>query len=283
MSDRQEKPLLGRRILVTRAAHQAGKLSARLRELGAEPIEYPVIAIAPPDDLDRLDQALARAARGGYDWVVFTSANGVAAVAERMAALGLEGMGFDRARVAVIGPATARAAAELLRRPADVMPSAYVAEALAAAMGDVRGQSVLLARADLARPALPQALRAAGAQVDEVVAYRTVVEEPAAARQPEPDVLGLLAQGQIDAITFTSSSTVRGFIARVGREALPDLRQVVIACIGPITAAAVRAEGLLPTVVAEEYTVNGLVAALARHYRRWDDRQRTMDDRQEDT
>ncbi|MCS7221785.1 MAG: uroporphyrinogen-III synthase [Anaerolineae bacterium] len=266
MNAKRDMPLSGKRVLVTRAAHQAGELSARLRELGAEPIEYPVIAIAPPKDLGRLDQALARAARGGYDWIVFTSANGVAAVAERMAALGLEGMGFGQARVAVIGPATARAAAELLRRPADVMPSAYVAEALAEAMGDVRGQSILLARADIARPALPQALRAAGAQVDEVIAYRTVTEEPAITRQP--DVLSLLAQGQIDAITFTSSSTVRAFIARVGRQALSDLHRVVIACIGPITAEAARAEGLSPTVVAEEYTVNGLVTALVRYYGR---------------
>lgn len=268
MSARQEMPLLGKRILVTRAAHQAGELSAKLRELGAEPIEYPVIAIAPPEDSSRLDQALARAARGGYDWIVFTSANGVAAVAERMAALGLERMGLGQARVAVIGPATARAVAELLRRPVDVMPSVYVAEALAAAMGDVRGQSVLLARADIARPALSQALRAAGAQVDEVIAYRTVIEEPTAVKQPELDILSLLAQGQIDVVTFTSSSTVRAFIAHVGRQALSDLHRVVIACIGPITAETVRAEGLSPTVVAEEHTVGGLVTALAKYYKR---------------
>jgi uroporphyrinogen III methyltransferase/synthase len=272
MSTKQKMPLWGRRILVTRAAHQARELSVRLRELGAEPIEYPVITITLPDDLDRLDQALSRAARGEYDWVVFTSVNGVAAVAERMAALGLERRGFSRARVAVIGPATAHAVTELLRWSVDVMPPAYVAEALAAAMGDVRGQSVLLARADIARPALPQALRAAGAQVDEIVAYRTVVERTTAAASQESNILDLLIRQQLDAITFTSSSTVRGFIAHLGRTVLSSLSQVVIACIGPITAETARAEGLLPTVVAKEYTIEGLVKALAQYYQAIDNR-----------
>ena len=253
-------PLAGRRVVVTRASHQAGELSTRLRALGAVAIEYPVIAIAPPEDLHRLDETLMRAAHGRFDWLVLTSANGVAAIAERMAHLGLESAALQHIRIAVIGPATAEAVRSRLGRDVDLMPSTYVAEALARALGDVRGRRFLLARADIARPALSQALRAAGARVEEVTAYRTVIARGG------PDVPALLARGEIDAVTFTSASTVRNFLARVGEDALPHLRRVVLACIGPITAKALRAQGLSPTVVAAEYTIEGLVQALVRYY-----------------
>ncbi|NOZ26715.1 MAG: uroporphyrinogen-III synthase [Chloroflexi bacterium] len=255
-----DKPLLGRRVVVTRAAHQAGELSAKLRALGAEPIEYPVIAIAPPEDLEQLDRAVSRAAHGAYDWIVLTSANGVTAVAGRLAALGLAGTDFGGARIAAIGPATAEAVRSILGCRVAVVPPAYVAEVLAEALGDVRGQRILLARADIARPALPQALREAGAQVDEVAAYRTVI-----AREG-PDVRAMLARGQIDVVTFTSSSTVRNFVARVGRDALPYLSDVVIACIGPITASTARELGLSPAIVAQVYTVDGLLESLVQYY-----------------
>lgn len=253
-------PLAERCIVVTRAAHQASELSAKLRALGARPVEYPVIAIAPPEDLRQLDQAISLAASGAYDWIVFTSANGVAAVSERLRALRIPEASFGRARIAAIGPATARAVREILGREVDVMPTAYVAETLASALGDVRGQRILLARADIARPALPQALREAGAEVREVAAYRTI---PA---QGGPDVPGMLRRGEIDAVTFTSSSTVRNFLARVGREMRPYLQDVVIACIGPITAKTVREAGLTPTIVARTYTIDGLIESLIQYY-----------------
>ncbi len=257
---RSDKPLRGKRIVVTRAAHQAGELSDKLRALGAIPIEYPVIAIAPPADPSPLDQAITRAAHGEYDWIVFTSANGVMAIAQRLAHLGLNGNALRDVRIAAIGPATAKAVRSLLHRDVDVIPDAYVAEALAEAFDEVRGRRFLLPRADIARPALPQALRAAGALVDEVAAYRTVVA------QGGPDVPSMLAGGEIDAITFTSSSTVRNFMARIGPEAQPYLHHVTLACIGPITADALRSQGFTPTIIAREYTIDGLIQSLIQHY-----------------
>src|SRR5689334_12810379 len=165
------RPLQGKRIVVTRPEAQAGGLAARLRELGAEPIVCPAIAIAPPADYAPLDAAIARMAE--YDWLLVTSANGVRALLGRMAQLGRDAQALRDLRVGAIGPATAQALAEH-GLEASFVPSAYVAEAILDQIGDVAGRRILLPRADIAREALAAGLRAKGALVDEIAAYRTV-------------------------------------------------------------------------------------------------------------
>jgi uroporphyrinogen-III synthase len=231
-------------------------MALRLRELGAEPIVYPTIAYAPPDDVAALDAALARLSAGAYDWLILTSAQAVRALAEH-STLNIQ---HSPLSIAAVGPATAAACAELLGlRPATV-PEQFIAEELAAALGDLAGRRVLLPNADIARPTLEDRLCAAGALVERVVAYRTV---------PAPagglDMAAMLAAGQIGAITFTSGSTARAFAQKVGPEGLELARKTVIACIGPSTAAACRAVGLAPHVVAEVSTEEGLVEALIAH------------------
>ncbi|MBA3826981.1 MAG: uroporphyrinogen-III synthase, partial [Ktedonobacterales bacterium] len=183
--------------------------------------------------------------------------NGVAAFAERLAATERDWR-VVRSRVAAIGPATAAALRERGLRP-DFIPTEFVAEAVAAQIGNVAGQCILLPRADIARPALAMLLRDAGATVDEVAAYRTITPplEPEAVTQA-------LRDPWPDAITFTSSSTVRGFVAALGgRDPVEALAGIVIACIGPITADTAQSYGLEPDVVATEYTMEGLTAALS--------------------
>jgi uroporphyrinogen-III synthase len=256
--------LKGRKVIVTRAQGQGDALSALLRAAGAEPIEYPCIAIAPPAYPAALLDAIARLRAGAFDWLVLTSANAVRAIANAKcgattaradsSAFSIQHSAF---RIAAVGPATAAAARELLGIEPAVVPEAFVAEALAAAMGDVVGQRVLLLNSAIARPALAALLAEAGAHVERAVAYRTVTASGGA------DVPALLAADEVDAITFTSSSTVRAFAERVGAAGLGHARRTTIACIGPVTAQAARDQGLPPTVVAATSTVEGLVAALA--------------------
>jgi uroporphyrinogen-III synthase len=253
------RPLLHKRIAVTRAEDQAGALVARLRDLGAEPIVCPAIAIVPPADFAPLDAAIARLEE--YDWLIVTSVNGVRALLDRMDALGCGGEAVAHLTIGAIGPATADAlAAHGLR--ASFMPSAYVAEAILAEIGDVAGKRILLPRADIAREALAVGLRARGAAVDELAAYRTVPGDGA------ETLARLLPAHALDAITFTSSSTVRylldgleqaGLDRRAARELLNTL---AVVCIGPVTAATAHAEGLRVAAVAHEYTAEGVVASL---------------------
>ncbi len=247
------RPLSGLRVLVTRTRDQASKLAEGLRALGAEPVECATIETAEPDDWAPLDRAIA--AIGGYQWVVFTSANGVEAFFRRLARAGRDARALAGARLAAIGPATAEAlAAHGLT--ADLVPGEYVAEALSEALGDVGGLRMLLPRADIARPALAEQLRAAGALVDEAVAYRTVA--PAGLETTLRQALD-----GADVVTFTSSSTARHLVAALTPgEAARALAGVAVACIGPVTADTVRELGLTPAVVAEEYTVDGLLKAL---------------------
>ncbi len=245
--------LSGRRVVVTRPEDQAEGLCSRLRALGAEPVEFPVIAIAPPEPGGPLDQALARLS--SYDWLIFTSVNGVDCFWARLEALSAGPVRFPAARVAAIGPATAAA---LRQRGVwvSLVPDEYRAEAILDEIGDVAGQRILLPRADIARPALADGLRAKGAQVDEAPAYRTVPSAPSAA------AFDALRAG-VDVITFTSSSTVRNFIAQTAQAAgIISTGDPLIACIGPVTAATARELGLRVDVVAKEYTMEGLVKAL---------------------
>ncbi len=252
----ESQPLAGRRIAVTRPAAQADGLIAGLRELGAEAINLPTIRIEDPVDREPLRRAVREL--GNFDWVVFTSANGVTRFWKALEDAG--GRGWpEQLRAAAIGPATARA---LRARgiEAAVVPDEYVAEAVAEALitaHDMSGKRVLLPRAAGARKVLPERLRVAGAEVEEVVAYEA---------QPDPSGLaGLrsaIAQGALDMITFTSASTVRNFVADAGTE----LGATRVAVIGPITAEAARAAGLRVDVEAEEYTEQGLLSAIRDYF-----------------
>jgi len=250
-------PLSGRRIVVTRPRHQAGPLSSALRELGAEVVEAPAIRIEPPLDLGPLDAALARLET--YDWIVFTSANGVEAFFGRLAELALPAP--ERAAFAAIGPATAEALGE--RGPeATVVPERFVAEEVfdaLASRGFVEGRRFLLPRADIAREALPRLLRGAGAEVDVVVAYRTVPDTSGVRAAAEA-----VARGEIDAVTFTSASTVWSFFEALDPAAVRG--RTAAASIGPITSAALDELGMPPDVEAEAYTIDGLVDAILRYF-----------------
>jgi uroporphyrinogen-III synthase len=245
-------PLSGKRILVTRPRAQAADLCHKLAALGAEPIQFPTIEIAPLDDCAALDQAIAQLA--DYQWIIFTSINGVSAFWQRLEVTGKLSNALGGIRVAAIGPATARAL-EKRGIVAEFIPDEYVAEAIVAGIGNVRGQRILLPRADIAREALAVELERRGARVQEIAAYRTL---PAV---PDPQGLAELRRG-VDVITFTSSSTARNFVALVGRKTLG----AAVACIGPVTAQTVRELGLPVNVMATEYTMDGLVAALAQYF-----------------
>lgn len=247
-------PLFGKHVLVTRATDQASRLSRLLREYGAEPIELPAIQIVPPEDFSELDAAVERLDR--YDWVIFTSVNGVDRFFDRVAALEKDARAFGRSRIAAIGTATADRLGEHGLR-ADFMPERFVAEEVMSGLVEcgIAGKHVLLPRAELARDVLPAGLRDAGANVDVVVAYRTLPAEPA------PDALRRVEAGEVDIVTFASSSTVRNLVSLLGGRT-DLLERSFIACIGPITARTAADLGLRVDLVAQEYSVPGLVGAL---------------------
>jgi uroporphyrinogen-III synthase/uroporphyrinogen III methyltransferase/synthase len=250
-------PLAGRRVLVTRAAHQAGKLSDALRALGAEPVEVPVLEIQPPADLAPLDRALR--ALDSYDWLILTSANTVRALVARAQSLGLPLAPGPRLQVAAVGEATAAAAREAGLQVA-LVPDTYVAEALVECLaGQSAGKKILLARAEIARDVIPDALRAAGAQVDVVDAYRNVM--PAGA----PELLRKALAGGIDAATFTSSSSVTHLAdaARAAGIAFPFAGVRAIS-IGPITSQTLRELGWEPANEASVSDIPGLIDAVGR-------------------
>ena len=251
--------LSGRRIVVTRSRAQAHPLSALLERDGAEVIEIPAIRIVPPDDYGPVDRAIERLAE--YRWAVFTSQNAVTEFVDRLRVRGGDASLLGRLRIASIGPATARALRRHGLRPI-VAPARFVAEALVEAFArehaqDVRGARMLLPRAADARAVLPDGLRALGAEVDVVPVYRVEME-----REQDPAAWKRFLLGTIDAVTFTSPSTVRHFVELVGAEGSRVLGVVIIACIGPVTAAAAREFGLPVGLIAETYTIPGLVDAL---------------------
>jgi len=255
-TETQREPLAGRRIAVTRPPGQAEALIAELRHLGADAVSTPTIRIADPPDISPLRGAIGRLE--AYDWLVFTSANGVERFWREFEAEGRESLP-EGLLVAAIGPATAEALEARGSQP-QVVPEEYVAEAVADALvafGDLAGRRVLLPRAGGARQVLPERLRAAGAEVDEVMAYES-----------QPDAEGILRlrealeRDEVDMITFTAASTVRHWVEASGSE----LGRARVAVIGPITARAARAAGLRVDVEAREYTVAGLVEAIREFY-----------------
>ena len=249
----ENRPLFGRRMVVTRAQPQAAAMAADLRRRGAEAIELPAIAFQPPEDPDRLARTAADVGR--YDWVVFTSPTGVARFFEHLH----DARSLGGVRVAAIGPGTAAALAER-NVIADLVPEQYVAESLLETLSNEVGPDgpgrVLIPRAETARDVLPDGLAAAGWDVDVVPAYRTV------APSPDPDAEALLAEAEV--ITFTSSSTVINFTDTYGTDAVPE----VVATIGPVTSATARSHGLEVAVEATDHTVNGLIAALEDFFAR---------------
>lgn len=249
----------GLRIVVTRPRDQAAELVAALAAQGATPISFPTIKIEAMEDLSDLDRALSRLS--SYDWVIFTSVNGVAITWERMQATGISSRALARCRVAAIGPATAEALVGLDVEPSFV-PQEFVAESLAAGLGKIRGKSILLPRALDARKILPSELSHRGAKVDEIAIYRAVAEEH------DPQVIEEFRSG-IDVITFTSPSIVRNLVTALRAAGLNPLRLPgvpLIACIGPITADAVYEAGYRQSITASQYTSQGLVEILLDHY-----------------
>jgi uroporphyrinogen-III synthase/uroporphyrinogen III methyltransferase/synthase len=254
-------PLAGRRVLVTRAAHQASKLSDGLRALGAEPVEVPVLEIRPPISFDPLDAALRQL--DSYDWLILTSANAARALAERAAALRIPLAQPVRLKVAAIGEATAEAARKAGLQVA-LVPEAYVAESLVEGLlARAAGQRILLARAAVARDVIPDALREAGAEVDVVDAYRNVLPEAA------PEQLRRAIADGLDAATFTSSSSAT-HLAEAARKAGIEwpFEGVPAVSIGPITSQTLRDLGWPPAAEASPSDIPGLVAAIERMLRR---------------
>jgi uroporphyrinogen-III synthase len=253
---RVDKPLEGVRVLVGRARHQASALSAELRGQGAAILEIPFIEIQRPRTYKPLDEALARLHQ--YHWIIFTSVNGVDAFWERLDERGINRKQLRHLKVAAIGPATKRAI-EGQGMKVDVVPEEYVAESVVKSLRDqADGTRVLLARARVARDVIPQELAKLGATVDVVEVYQTVVPQDS---RRQLRVALKNAKARPNVITFTSSSTARHFVALAGNDV--DLTGIRLASIGPITSATLRELGLRVDVEAREYTIQGLVAAIA--------------------
>ncbi|HJR61538.1 MAG TPA: uroporphyrinogen-III C-methyltransferase [Vicinamibacterales bacterium] len=260
-----DRPLFGRRIVVTRSREQAGELIDMLEERGADAIAAPTIRIAAPEDSAPLEQAIAGVS--SFDWIVFASGNAVDSFMSRLAAVAdvreLKGV-----KICTVGPSTA---SRLLRYGirADLMPAEYRAEALMDSLrttGPLRGKRILLPRADIGRDVLAEGLRESGAEITEVVAYRTTLAQ--GDRAGDRDIYRMLLDGKIDAVTFTSASTVRNFSQIHGPEQAADLlRGTAVASIGPVTAEAAEQLGITTTVMPRRYTIPDLVDALVEHFR----------------
>jgi uroporphyrinogen III methyltransferase/synthase len=253
----ERQPLLGTTIAITRSRAQAGQLGAMLAQLGANVIEAPIIEVLEPDDWEPLVLALAQAQQ--YDWIVVTSVNGVASMTLVVDALGLDSRHFFGVSIAAVGQATADALWEMMRLRADLVPRQYTGDKLARAItadSEIAGQRVLLLRTDIGSPDLPTRLAEAGAQVDEAIVYRTRQAESLPA-----EFISAMQIGEVDWITFTSSSTARGFATLFGRPDVwpADLR---VASIGPVTSKTCREVGLPVDVEASPHTLEGLVEAI---------------------
>jgi uroporphyrinogen-III synthase len=252
-----KKPLDGLRILVGRARHQSDGLSAELTHLGAEVIQIPFIAIRKPRSYRPLDTALTRLE--DYDWLILTSVNGVEALWNRAQKLGLTPKNFQHLKIAAIGPAT-RKAIEKRALKVTVVPKEYIAESVVESLKKkVKGKRVLLARAKVARDVIPRELRKLGAQVDVVEAYETVL--PKTSRSRLQSLFGN-PRRRPNVITFTSSSTVKNFVALAGKA--KPITGVRYASIGPVTSATLQEFGLSANIEARKYTIPGLVEAIVR-------------------
>jgi uroporphyrinogen III methyltransferase / synthase len=260
----ETKPLFGKRIVLTRAQEQAKEFSQLLAAYGAEPLEVPTIQIVPPPSWQAIDEAITRLST--YQWLIFTSVNGVKPFMERLHAAGNDARALANLRLCAIGPRTAQELGAY-GLTADVVPAQYQAEGVIAALADadVRGSHILIPRAEVAREILPEQLRELGATVDVIPVYRTIV--------PAVDVASVTQQfceGHVAVATFTSSSTVHNFVEVFGgRDVVrPLVARAVIACIGPITARTAEEYGLTVSVMPDENTVPALAEAIVRHFKK---------------
>ena len=259
----EKRALFGRTVAVTRARAQASELVRRLSDLGAACLECPTIKVVPPEDWSPLDAAIDNL--GTYDWLVFTSVNGVSFFFERLYEKDKDVRALKDVNTAAIGPSTAKRLRDFGLK-SDIIPETYQAESVVEAFKQVpmNGKRVLLPRAKEARPVLPVELRKMGAIVDEIAAYRT--EQP---RENVDVLIRRLEERSIDLLTFTSSSTVRNFKALLPPERFESLIEgVAVATIGPITAETARELGFKVDIMAQDYTMDGLCEAILRHYER---------------
>ncbi len=253
-------PLFGKTVVVTRKGDQAEAMIDRLQELGAEPFFFPVIETIAPDDWSPLDNALNNLSQ--YQGLIFTSVNGVRFFVERLKAVDQDIRELKGLRVFTIGPKTADAVRDLGIR-VDVVPENFVAESLIESIGkeNIEGKRFLLPRATVARETLPEQLQKMGAIVDVAPAYKTILPDT-----PVETLAKRLEAGSIDVITFTSSSTVKNFLALTGEKLLPAIKKAKIACIGPVTAKTAQDAGLNVEIVPEQYTVPALLDAIEIYF-----------------
>jgi len=259
----ETKPLFGKRVVLTRPQEQAKEFSQLLAAYGAEPVEVPTIQIVPPASWQAIDDAMTRLST--YQWLIFTSVNGVRPFMDRLHAAGKDARALANLRLCAIGPRTAQELGAYRLTP-DVIPTEFQAEGVIAALAHVgiRGSRILIPRAEVAREILPDQLRELGATVEVIPIYRTIA--------PAVDVASLTQQlqdGQVAVVTFTSSSTVRNFVDLLGGRdrARPLLAGTVVACIGPITARTAEEYGVTVTVMPAENTVPALAEAIVRHFK----------------
>ena len=256
-----DRPLTEKTVLITRAREQSGEFGTRLRNLGAEVIEFPTIEIVPPRSWAELDRAIDQLA--SYHWVIFTSVNGVDFFWKRLVERKKEPVFPSSLKVCAIGPATG----DQLKEKGilvDYTPKEFIAEAILEGFGKVnlQGSRILLARVKKARDVLPKGLRKMGAEVDVVEAYRTVKPRGGSRRLKK-----VLTDHKIDVITFTSSSTVTHFVALLKKEDWKRLLQpVAIACIGPVTAKTAKEWGMEVAIQPQEYTIPALTQAIIDHF-----------------
>ena len=256
-------PLFAKKILVTRTRDQASDLSGRLRALGAIPIEFPTIGVLPPETWADVDHCLQQMMM--YDWIIFTSANGVRFLMDRLFALGRDVRNLKGPRVCAIGPKTAEAL-EAMKIRVNFVPREYRAEAIFEGLKKekLKGKNILIPRARVARDVLPEELRKAGAAVDVVEVYQTVLP-----KENVSEIRELLGKREISAITFTSSSTVSNFAEMLGKDEARALTAgIAVASIGPITAERAKELGIETAVMPREYTIPALVEALVEFFRK---------------
>ncbi len=258
----ESRPLLGRRVLVTRTRSQASRLIHLLERKGAGCIECPTIEVRPLEDTAAVDNAIERLVT--YDWIVFSSANAVKFFFARIDALGLDIRALGSVKIAVVGAATAQAVHDLHLK-VDLIPEDFRAEGLVDAFKTLKieGEKVLIPRAKVARDVLPIGLREMGAEVDIVPLYETVIPEP------PPQVVELLQEERVDVVTFTSSSTVDNFMKALPSETIKRvLSQARVACIGPVTAKTARKHGIDVDIIPEQYTIESMVQAIEQDFQR---------------
>lgn len=252
------KPLAGKRVVITRALEQSAETAVRLRELGATPIIFPAIQFIPLDSAKKRLTAALNDIRQ-YDWILFTSQNGVRFFDQLLWELfaRYDGLSFGAPpKIAAVGQKTARLLKEKGFR-VDLVPDAFVGERLIEALGDVRGQRILLPRAKKGRPEIVEMLKERGAMVDEIALYDTVSADPT------PEALTELNKG-VDAILFTSPSTVKGYLSQVGERPVSNF---VVGCIGEVTRRSAEAHNVTVNIVPEESTMDGLILALIEYYK----------------